>query len=541
MRFLSILSWIAVVAVTSSCGIEISEGPGHADPAHGDDPIAWFEGDFEDAFELARQENKPLFLYWGAEWCPPCHHLKATVFRTPEFVAKSREFIPVYLDGDDERAQILGEELGAVSYPTVLIFSPGGDEIMRMPTNIDVAQYVALLDSALTRMRPIGDVLAAVLETGAANAAPEDLNLLAFYSWGQDKEADLGDDEGYGTFATLWEGTPEELAIEKARFLSLTMEAASARARGEGEDAPGPALSTDERRQYHPAVMDLLGNHELCAANLNFVLYGCGETIPLLHPEAAPEREALIARWDEAAERVERDESLSVDDRLSAAVPRIRLVTLDVPEGEEPELPIELVEHVRERVGWAAETVSDDSELQTVMSTMSWLLDQVGLTEEAEALLTERMDETHAPYYFMSVVAGMKKDADRPEEAVSWYRKAYDSARGRYSRFRWGSIYLRQVMALTPEDTETIESDSLEILDELLTLDDAFAGGNYSRLDQLDSAYRSWNEDGEHDALVSRIRDIVQARCDDYPESGEESQKSRCESFLADSEPGVEA
>ena len=107
------------------------------------------------------------------------------------------------------------------------------------------------------------------------------------------------------------------------------------------------------------------------------------------------------------------------------------------------------------------------------------MLDQVGLTEEAEALLTERMDETHAPYYFMSVVAGMKKDADRPEEAVDWYRKAYDSARGRYSRFRWGSIYLSKVMALTPEDTETIESDSVEILDELLTLDDAFAGGNY--------------------------------------------------------------
>jgi len=540
VRFLSIVSWIAVVAVTSACGIEISEGPGHAEPAHGDDPIAWFEGDFEDAFELALQENKPLFLYWGAEWCPPCHHLKATVFRTPEFVAKSREFIPVYLDGDDERAQILGEELGAVSYPTVLIFSPGGDEIMRMPTSIDAAQYVALLDSALTRMRPIGEVLAAVIETGAAQAAPEDLTLLAFYSWGQDTEADLGDDEGYGTFAALWEETPEELAIEKARFLSLTMEAAAARARGEGEDAPGPALSTVERQRYHEAVMDLLGNHELCANNLTFVLYGCGETIPLLHPQTDPDREALIARWDEAAKRVEQDESLSVDDRLSAAVPRIWLVTLDVPEGEEPELPTELVEHVRERVGWAAETVSDDSELQTVMSTMSWLLDQVGLTEEAEALLTERMDETHAPYYFMSVVAGMKKDADRPEEAVVWYRKAYDSARGRYSRFRWGSIYLRQVMALTPEDTETIESDSVEILDELLTLDDAFAGGNYSRLDQLDSAYRSWNENGEHDDLVGRIREIVQKRCNDYPESGEDSQKSRCESFLTETEPGRE-
>jgi thioredoxin-related protein len=529
VRLVSIVCWILVLVPLYGCGIEVSEG-------HGDDPVAWFDGDFEAAFELARQESKPLFLYWGAEWCPPCHHLKTTVFKTPEFVAKSREFVTVYLDGDDERAQILGEELGVVGYPTVLIFSSEGEEIMRMPTNIDAAQYVALLDTALGRMRPIGEVLAGVMKTGPADAAPEDLNLLAFYSWGQDTEADLGEDHGYATFAALWEGTPEALATERARFLSLTLEAAAARAGGEGEDAPGDALFADERHRYHDAVMELLGNHELSSATLPFVLYGCRETIPLLHPTAGPGRDALVTRWDEAARRVEQDEALSVDDRLTAAVPRIWLVTLDAEEDDEPELPAELVEHVRERVAWAAETVDDESELQTVMSTMSWLLDQVGLVEEAEALLTERMDDAHAPYYFMSVMASMKKDADRPEEAVAWYRKAYDSARGRYSRFRWGSIYLRQVMALTPEDTATIESDSVEILDELLTLEDAFAGGNYARLDQLDSAYRSWNEGGEHDALIERIRGAVLARCEDYPEAGEDSQRARCETFLAEGE-----
>jgi thiol-disulfide isomerase/thioredoxin len=526
---------IIVVTAISGCSFEQSEGPRRVPSGHGDDAIAWFDGGIDAAFELARRENKPLFLYWGAEWCPPCHHLKTTVFRAPEFIAISREFVPVYLDGDDERAQILGEELGVVGYPTVLIFSPGGKEIMRMPTNVDAARYVELLDTALSRMRPIGDVLAEVLQTGAADATPEDLHLLAFHSWGQDTGVELGDDHGYGTFAALWEATPEALATEKARFLSLALEAAAGRARGDG-DTPGPALSEDERQRYRDGVMSVLRDPALRGSNLAFVLYGCRETIPLLHPEPGAERDALIAAWDEAARGIEGDESLSVDDRLTAIVPRIWLLTMDRPEGEGPaEIPQAMVEHVRDRVAWAAETVHDDSELQTVMSTMSWVLEQVGLAEEAAALLTERMDDTHAPYYFMSVLAGIKKETDHPDEAVDWYRKAYDSARGRYSRFRWGSIYLRQVMALTPGDVETIESDSVEILDELLTFDDAFAGGNYARLGQLDSAYRTWNEAGEHDALVRRIREAVLARCGDYPQSGEDSQRERCESFLSDS------
>lgn len=37
--------------------------------------IDWFEGSVEGAFATAKTQDKPIFLYWGAVWCPPCHEL----------------------------------------------------------------------------------------------------------------------------------------------------------------------------------------------------------------------------------------------------------------------------------------------------------------------------------------------------------------------------------------------------------------------------------------------------------------------------------
>ena len=38
------------------------------------------DGTPEQAFARARADNRPVFLYWSASWCPPCHELKAHVF-----------------------------------------------------------------------------------------------------------------------------------------------------------------------------------------------------------------------------------------------------------------------------------------------------------------------------------------------------------------------------------------------------------------------------------------------------------------------------
>ena len=56
----------------------------------------------------ARAETKPVFVYWGAKWCPPCNQVKATLFNRQDFIERSRAFVPVYVDGDSPGAQKIG-------------------------------------------------------------------------------------------------------------------------------------------------------------------------------------------------------------------------------------------------------------------------------------------------------------------------------------------------------------------------------------------------------------------------------------------------
>jgi thiol:disulfide interchange protein len=145
---------IAVLAVLlASCG---RKAPAPATPAsvpsanpatlaedHHPAGIDWFAGDVDAAFAAAKAADKPLYLYWGAEWCPPCAQIKSTIFNRREFQERSKLFIPVYLDGDTPGAQKQGEHFGIIGYPTMILFRADGTEITRLPGGVDVERYAS--------------------------------------------------------------------------------------------------------------------------------------------------------------------------------------------------------------------------------------------------------------------------------------------------------------------------------------------------------------------------------------------------------------
>src|ERR1700693_3652027 len=152
----------------------------------GDGGIAWEKGDIDAAFAAAKAANKPVFLYWGAVWCPPCNQVKATIFNRQDFIDRSRFFVPVYLDGDTKSAQKLGARFKVSGYPTMILFKPDGTEITRLPGEVDADQYMRVLAMGMNGARPVKDTLAAALGSGNAKLSPDDWRLLAYYSWDTD-------------------------------------------------------------------------------------------------------------------------------------------------------------------------------------------------------------------------------------------------------------------------------------------------------------------------------------------------------------------
>ena len=132
--------WSIALALAIMLGYacrSLAAAPATSAAVHDGDGIAWFKGDVDTAFANAKTEKKPVFLYWGAVWCPPCNQVKATLFNRQDFIERSRFFVPVYIDGDSPSAQRLGSRFKVSGYPTMILFRPDGSEITRLPGEVE--------------------------------------------------------------------------------------------------------------------------------------------------------------------------------------------------------------------------------------------------------------------------------------------------------------------------------------------------------------------------------------------------------------------
>ena len=483
--------------------------------------VAWqaaaADADIDRAFTLARSEKKPVLLYWGASWCPPCNQLKATLFNRQEFAALSKNFIAVAVDGDQPGAQKLGRRFKVSGYPTTVLFTPDGHEITRLPGEVDPPQALAVLQLGLAGGRAVKSVLADAL-AGKSLAAGE-WKLLAFYSWETDEQQLVPKSDLPALLTRLAVASP---AADVETTTRLWLKALAASDDGQGVK---PDAALRER------VQRVLADPVQSRAQMDVLTNGAADIVRTLEADNSAARAPLVAAFDGALQRLTADASLSRSDRLGALYGRIELARLGTPKDTaRVQLPEPLLKDVREFAARADREITDGYERQAVITNAGSALGRAGLWTESDALLKANLAKSHSPYYLMSQLGSNARKLGRKDEALQWYGQAFDRSEGPATRLQWGAGYLSALVDLAPQDAARIEKTAAQLLSEAAKDGGAFEGRSVRSLQRASTKLVSWNADGKQAATLRRLQAQLDGVCVKVDTA--EGQRAACQALL---------
>jgi hypothetical protein len=423
--------------------------------------IEWHSGSLDAAFALASAQQRPLFLYWGAVWCPPCNRVKSEIFARDEFQQRMARLLPYQLDGDSAGAQALAAQHKLRSYPTLVLFAPDGSEISRLPCELDGELFVAALDGALAVWRA-GSSASRAMDaalSGSRALSEDEWSLLSHYSWDTDEGALLGPRELAPTLLALVDRATAAGASDAAARLGLFAQlAAGAQGDAAGNAAAQLAVYADAR--VARANMDVLTN-----SGINLIKF-------------STRREELVAALNRVAASWSEDFWLSVPDRLMALRLQMRLTRLvAATEG--------LQQQVRARVEEALAESTDPYERHNLVNLAVSALNDAGLPQLAEQVLQAELPRSHSPWYFMLSLAAAAKRRGDTAAVLNWYQQAATTAVGPATRIQWGATYLTSLLDLSPQDTARIERAAQMLLADITATSDAFLQRNLSQLQKL--------------------------------------------------------
>jgi thioredoxin-like negative regulator of GroEL len=484
----------------------------------GDGGVAWRpaanNGDVDRAFAQARSESKPVLLYWGAKWCPPCNQLKATLFNRHDFIERSKSLVAVEIDGDLPGAQKLGARFKVSGYPTMVLMRADGTELMRLPGEADAPQVMQLLEFGLAGGRAAKDVLA---DARAGKALPAaEWRMLAFYSWISDDSQLLNAAERPGVLAGLSAACPRSEADSATRLMLKAL--------ADSDDGKGVKADAALRQR----VRGWLGDPVVVRAQMDVLTNYSAEITKAVSAAGSGDRKAIVTTYDAALQRLQADTTLSRTDRLSALGARVDLARIDAAKNERhPRIPAPLLQQVRDASAQADREVTDGYERQAVITAAAYILGQAGLWEQSDALLKASLAKSHSPYYLMSQLGSNARKLGRNDEALRWYEEAFARSEGPATRLQWGAQYVTALVELAPQDEARLERAVARMIDEAALDKGAFDGRSARSLARVDKQLAQWNRDGRHGAVLGRLRAQLQPVCGRL--DGEPAARAACD------------
>jgi thiol-disulfide isomerase/thioredoxin len=518
----------AVPATTAPIATAAPEAGKAKTAAHDEAGIAWKnatnDAEVDAAFALAKSESKPVFVYWGAKWCPPCNQVKATLFNRQDFIERSRAFVPVYVDGDSPGAQKLGSRFKVSGYPTMVLFNPQGTELTRLPGEVDAQRYTEVLTLGMNAQRPVKEVLAQV-KAGGQGLTPNDWRLLAFYSWDTDQQQLVPKDGVPALLKQLADACPAD-QTEVATRLRLKALAAV--------DEKAAATAAKPTPADQATLLKLLADATASRAHMDVIANYATDIVRALSAKGTPQRAEISAAMDAALKRFEADTTLSRADRMGALIAQVDLAKIDVDKKDKKaasvKLPEALLADVREQTAKADREITDGYERQAVITSAAYLLEQAGLGAESDTLLKANLAKSHSPYYLMSELASNAKNRGDKTEALHWYEEAFNKSEGPATRLQWGASYVNALVDMAPQDEGRIEKAAAQLFTEAGAAPDAFYERSGRSLQRVGTKLQGWNKGGSHAAALQRLQKQLDGVCGALDKG--DTKREACEGLL---------
>ncbi|WP_061301652.1 thioredoxin family protein, partial [Janthinobacterium agaricidamnosum] len=390
--------------------------------------IDWSAGGFDAAAAFSAAENRPLFLYWGAAWCPPCNRSKSDLFARADFAALVNAAVPVFLDGDSGGAQQLAARLKLRSYPTLVLYRPDGQEVMRLPCEPDGEVGIDIVKLALAAQYTAAESLHAAL-SGTRALQADEWRVLSYYSWDTDEGQLLGQRALSDTLAELVSLCPPGNAAQ--RLLLQTMSV--------GAGAPDA-----------DALLRILGDVGLARANMDLL---CNNGLKLIKFAAVPGSAmhgALVAALYAAAGIFADDIWLTTPDRMAALRLQVRLLRSGVADAGLPDRLPRLVAELGQQT-------DDPQQRHALVNAAAGAFSDAGLLDASDALLNAELGRSHAPFYFMHNLAANARRRGDAAAVLDWQQQAWQEATGPATRLQWGATYFLSLVELAPSAHARIE------------------------------------------------------------------------------------